>query len=219
VASAEEEKRCRVPRLALGPGPAAQAPRGGRKGWPMALGRWWGVLSSGARGCWGTVLCAAPPRCLPGCLPLPSGERSRPRVRSPTSRRVLPGRCLLSALFCLLSHFAKCLLIFSTESRCLPRGSRVSTHYGRKHVQPPALTNSPTTNRKGHPSQHQQQVATLPPPAESSPTVRDRGMEATLPPTRRSTAPTTSRRSLPVPSPVAAQPGGQGKGGAMGGSP
>lgn len=80
-----------------------------------------------------------------------------PCVRSPTSS-ALPGCPAQPPAYsvCFLSHFAKYLLIFSTKSQRLPRGARVSTHYSRKCAQLPALTNNPTTNRKGHTNKHQQ---------------------------------------------------------------
>lgn len=60
------------------------------------------------------------------------------------------GRSLLPAV-CFLSHFAKCLLIFSTK-RVRAKGS---SHYSRKHFQLLAFTKNPTTNRKGYVNQHQ----------------------------------------------------------------
>ena len=154
VASAEEEKRCRVPQLAHGPGPAVQAPIRGARGREEGKGvveevagarggreeaRGIGpreVLGQGAASCSATLLSHPPPASV---------------QRAPTSLRQEPDllgrRCLAAqpqppaCSVCFLSHFAKCLLIFSTKSRCLPRDTRVSTHYGRKRIQPPALTN------------------------------------------------------------------------------
>lgn len=148
------------------------------------------------RGWQGRVLRAALPRCFPAtsCFRAESAHIPASGARPP--QQALPG-CPAqppACFVCFLSHFAKYLLIFSTKSQRLPRGARVSTHYSRKCIQLPGLTNNPTTNRKGHTNKHQQQVATLLLPHESSSTIRDQGTHATLqPPGWHSTALTTSR--------------------------
>lgn len=176
------------------------------------IGAWW-VPWQGTVCCSATLLSRPPPASV---WKAPTSLRQEPNLlcRRCPAAQLQPPACSV----CFLSD-SKCL-IFPTKSQCLPRGTRVSAHYGRKCIQPLALANIPTTNRKGHMNQHQQQGATLLPPGQSSPTVRDRGTEATRQPLGlRSTALTTSRRSLlmfsPGTSSVAAQPGGQGKGGAM----
>lgn len=74
-----------------------------------------------------------------------------------------------------------------------------SSHYSGKHFQLLSVIKNPTTNRKGHRNQHQQQVATLLPLGGSCPTRWDMGTDATLP---AGTVPTASRRSLLVFSPA-----------------
>lgn len=110
VASAEEDKRCQVPRLAHGLGPTAQAPAHstqGREEGKSVVEQVAGARGSreevgGIGGCRGRALCALLPRCFPSRLLLPSREHPHPCVRSPTSpagAARLPNRSLLPALF------------------------------------------------------------------------------------------------------------------------
>lgn len=130
-----------------------------------------GLPGQGTRCCSATLFSQLPPASVQRA---PASLRQEPVLlgRRCPAAQPQPPACSV----CFLSRFAKCLLIFSTKSRCLPRGARVSTHYIGKRVQPPSLTNNPTTNRKGHMNQHQQQVATL----LRVPVRADRGTEATL---------------------------------------
>lgn len=84
----------------------------------------------------------------------------------PDSARILAsgarpprGRCrpqLLTRSVCFLSHFAKCLLIFSTKSWCLCAKGRLGQHSLQQEARPAtARTNNPTANT----NQSQQQVA------------------------------------------------------------
>lgn len=68
---------------------------------------------------------------LPSPLPPASVLQQQPSPLGGNARPQPP-----ASFVCFLSHFAKCLLIFffSTKRQSLPRGTRVSAHYGRKHV-------------------------------------------------------------------------------------
>lgn len=103
---------------------------------------------------------ASPPPPASVCTE-PASLCQEPGLLGSAARPQAPARSV-----CFLSHFAKCLLIFSTET--VP--AKGSSHYSRKHFQLLAVTKNPTTNRKGHMNQQRQQVATLLPPGESCPT-------------------------------------------------
>lgn len=152
------------------------------------------------------------------CFRLESAHIPASGARPP--RQTLPGRSLLPALFvfCLTSLTAS---QFFFHKALVPAKECTGQHSLRQEVCPAAGSYKQPYNKQKRSHEPLPATGGNPAPAgESTPAFRDRGTEATLqPPGWHSAALTNSRRSLlmftPATGSVAAQPGGQGKEGAI----